>query len=46
MEEAEFERFMNSDNGGKKLVWLNNFKEIEDTNLSMGGESTVKKYKG
>ena len=48
MTEDEFERFMNSEMGGKGLIWLNYFKDIKDANPEGGDEATasIKKYKG
>jgi hypothetical protein len=47
----ELERFMNSENGGKNLVWINNFQPINDMpNLNGTGNTTQsqsqKIYKG
>lgn len=47
----ELERFMNSENGGKNLVWINNFQPINDM-LTLNGTGNTsqslsqKMYKG
>jgi len=41
MTDEELTRFMSSESGGKGLVWINIFKEIQDNNLG-----SSKKYKG
>ena len=47
MTDEEFERFMNSEMGGKGLIWLNYFKDIKDANPEGGVEAaSIKKYKG
>jgi hypothetical protein len=34
---------MNNENGGAKLVWINQFKEIQDVNTTVNtSESTIK----
>ena len=40
--DEEFTRYMSSENGGKGLIWLNYFKDIEVA----GADSQVRKYKG
>lgn len=47
MTAEEYERFMNSENGGKGLIWLNYFKDIKDANPEGNDQaSSIKKYKG
>ena len=44
MDQQELDRFMNSEAGGKNLVWNNYFQVVEDHNLP--GERLTKEYKG
>ena len=37
----ELERFMNSDDGGKNLVWINNFQPINDLHAFNGTGNTT-----
>ena len=46
MDDDELTRFMNSEAGGKSLLWLNFFKQINDSTLSADGSVIANEYKG